>query len=69
MFGVTDMKPTVTEEEGKARVIPVEKYGIKIQSIGFFVDPKQALIWRGPMASSALSQLFNDTLWESLTIS
>lgn len=66
MFGVADLKPTISEEDGKARVIPVEKYGIKIQSIGFFVDPSQALIWRGPMASSALSQLFNDTYWGEL---
>lgn len=66
MFGVADQKPAVVEEEGKSRVVPVENYGIKIQSIGFFVDPKQALIWRGPLASNALSQLFNDTLWGEL---
>ena len=51
-------------ENGK--IIPVEKYGIKIQSIGFFVEPEQALIWRGPMASQALNQLFNDTHWGEL---
>lgn len=66
MFDVENEKPTVTEENGKARIIPVEKYGIKVQSIGFFVDPEQALIWRGPMASNALNQLFNDTVWGEL---
>ncbi len=66
MFGVEGERPLTTEEDGKARILPIEKYGIKIQSIGFFVDPKQALIWRGPMASNALTQLFNDTVWGEL---
>jgi len=66
MFGVANEKPMVRDEEGKAKIIPVEKYGIKIQSIGFFVDQQQALIWRGPMASNALTQLFNDTDWGEL---
>ena len=46
--------------------MPVEKYGVKVLSIGFFVDPSQALIWRGPMASNALKQLFNETDWGEL---
>jgi len=66
MFDVEDKKPTVHEENGKTRIIPIEQYGIKVQSIGFFVDPGQALIWRGPMASNALNQLFNDTEWGEL---
>jgi ATP-binding protein involved in chromosome partitioning len=66
MFDVEDKKPQVMEENGKATIIPIENYGIKIQSIGFFVEPEQALIWRGPMASNALNQLFNDTDWGEL---
>lgn len=67
MFDVVDKKPMLgPEEEGQARILPVENYGIKIQSIGFFVEPQQALIWRGPMASNALNQLMNDTNWGEL---
>ena len=63
MFGLENAQPSATEVDGKTKVLPIEKYGIKILSIGFFVDPEQALIWRGPMASSALNQLFNDAVW------
>ncbi len=63
MFGLEGAQPIGTEVDGKAKVIPLEKYGIKILSIGFFVNANQALIWRGPMASSALNQLFNDAIW------
>ena len=63
MFGVTEEKPFLDPDAVDGKIIPVEKYGIKIQSIGFYVDPEQALIWRGPMASQALNQLFNDTHW------
>jgi len=66
MFDVTDEKPTLDPEAENGKIMPVEKYGIKIQSIGFFVEPEQALIWRGPMASQALNQLFNDTHWGEL---
>jgi len=66
MFGVEDQKPTMADTNDGPKIIPIEKYGIKIQSIGFFVDPAQALIWRGPMASNALNQLFNDTHWGEL---
>jgi ATP-binding protein involved in chromosome partitioning len=66
MLNVADQKPKVLEEDGKPKIIPIENYGIKIQSIGFFVEPEQALIWRGPMASNALNQLFNDTMWGEL---
>lgn len=67
MFDVVDQKPTLAPgvEEGP-KILPVEKYGIKIQSIGFFVEPQQALIWRGPMATQAINQLMNDTLWGEL---
>lgn len=66
MFNVEDQKPTLTTDDEKGKLVPVEKYGIKIQSIAFFVEPEQALIWRGPMASNALNQLFNDTVWGDL---
>ncbi|MGM0565147.1 MAG: P-loop NTPase [Bacteroidota bacterium] len=66
MFGLTDGRPEIKKENGKDIIIPIEKYGIKVLSIGFFVDPEQALIWRGPMATSALKQLFNDADWGEL---
>jgi ATP-binding protein involved in chromosome partitioning len=66
MFALEDVKPEIREINGVPKMIPVEKYGIKILSIGFFVDPDQALVWRGPMASSALTQLFKDSNWGEL---
>ncbi|MGD0709777.1 MAG: Mrp/NBP35 family ATP-binding protein [Bacteroidales bacterium] len=66
MFGLEGVKPDVHEIDGKPKMVPVDKYGLKILSIGFFVDPEQALIWRGPMASSALTQLFKDADWGKL---
>lgn len=66
MFDVVDAKPKVKEENGQQWIIPIEKYGVKILSIGFFVDPAQALIWRGPMAANALKQLLNETDWGEL---
>lgn len=66
MFGLENERPTVTDVNGTNMVIPIEKYGIKVQSVGFFVNPDQALIWRGPMASNALGQLFNETKWDEL---
>jgi ATP-binding protein involved in chromosome partitioning len=47
-------------------MIPVESYGVKLLSIGFFADPSQAIVWRGPMASRALNQLFSDAHWGEL---
>ena len=66
MFAVEDERPVLEKIEGKDRIIPVEKYGVKILSIGFFVDQNDALVWRGPMATSALKQLINDGNWGSL---
>jgi ATP-binding protein involved in chromosome partitioning len=66
MFDLVDAKPAVHEEGGQQWIQPIEKYGIRVLSIGFFVDPSQALIWRGPMASNALKQLLNDTDWGEL---
>ncbi len=66
MFDVMESKPQVIEKEGHSIIIPLDKYGIKILSIGFFVDPTKALVWRGPMASNALIQLFRDADWGEL---
>ncbi len=66
MFNVADYKPDVKEEDGKTILVPVEKYGIKLLSIGFFFSSSQALIWRGPMVSNALLQLFRDSVWEDI---
>ena len=66
MFGVEDEQPVCFEKDGKSVMVPIEKFGIKLLSIGFFVDTDRPLIWRGPMATSALNQLMNDTLWGEL---
>ncbi|MEO8794800.1 MAG: Mrp/NBP35 family ATP-binding protein [Daejeonella sp.] len=67
MFDVEGERPLATQnEEGKTRIQPIEKYGIKLLSIGFFTDPNQPVPWRGPMASNAIKQLFNDADWGEL---
>ncbi|MBQ0128587.1 MAG: Mrp/NBP35 family ATP-binding protein [bacterium] len=66
MFGTGDERPACFERDGKTVMIPLERYGIKLMSIGFFVDANRPLIWRGPMATSALNQLMNDALWGEL---
>lgn len=66
MFGLQNEHPESYDRDGKIRIIPFEKFGLKLLSIGFFVDQSKALIWRGPMASSALKQLFTDVDWGEL---
>lgn len=67
MFGLTGAKPAAREtENGKTLIMPIEKYGIKLLSLGFFADPDQPVPWRGPMASNAVKQLFNDADWGEL---
>lgn len=66
MFDVTEEKPQVKEVEGRSLMIPVESYGVKLLSIGFFADTSQAIVWRGPMASKALNQMFSDAHWGDL---
>ena len=66
MFGTQDEQPGAFERDGKTVMLPIEKYGIKLLSIGHFVSADRPLIWRGPMASSALNQLMNDALWGEL---
>jgi ATP-binding protein involved in chromosome partitioning len=63
MFGIEDEKPDVTAFGDKEMIFPIVKYGVKIISIGFFIDRSQSLIWRGPMAGKAVTQLFEDTQW------
>lgn len=66
MFDVTQEKPGVSKGDGKNLMIPVENYGVKILSIGFFAEANQAVAWRGPMASKALAQMINDVDWGEL---
>lgn len=66
MFDVADEKPKTKEIDGKTYILPVENYGVKILSIGFFADTSQAIVWRGPMASKALNQMFSDAYWGPL---
>ena len=66
MFGLGDEQPAAFEKDGKTVMVPIERYSIKLMSIGSFVDADRPLIWRGPMATSALNQLMNDTLWGEL---
>ena len=66
MFHVEDCRPYSVEIEGRTLIEPIEQYGVKMLSIGFFVDPEQAVIWRGGMASNALKQLIEDANWGEL---
>lgn len=66
MFGVEDARPGVVEEDGKSKVIPIGKHGVKLISIGFLAPSDDAIVWRGPMASSALRQFIGDVQWGSL---
>tara|TARA_B100001094_G_scaffold114727_1_gene110725 strand:- start:35642 stop:36775 length:1134 start_codon:yes stop_codon:yes gene_type:complete len=66
MFDIEGEKPLAKEVNGKSKMQPIESYGVKILSIGFFTKPDQAVIWRGPMASKALNQLIFDSAWEDL---
>lgn len=66
MFDVVHEKPLIKTIDGKNKIIPVESYGVKLLSIGFFADTSQAIVWRGPMASKALMQMFSDAEWGEL---
>jgi ATP-binding protein involved in chromosome partitioning len=66
MFGVRGERPLMVEVEGKEKIVPLEKYGIKLISIGLMVDEKSAVVWRGPMASSAIRQFVTDVHWGDL---
>ncbi len=66
MFGLRGERPMMMDLEGKGMIIPMERYGIKLMSIGFLVDEKNAVVWRGPMASSAIRQFVTDVFWDEL---
>ena len=66
MFDMEGSKPLSVEVDGKSKMKPIENYGVKILSIGFFTKPEQAVIWRGPMAAKALNQMIFDAAWGDL---
>jgi ATP-binding protein involved in chromosome partitioning len=66
MFDVAKAKPVSVDVDGRSKMKPVENYGIKLLSLGFFTNPNEAVIWRGPMASKALNQMIFDADWGEL---
>ncbi len=66
MFHTEDCRPVSVEIEGRTLIEPIEQYGVKMLSIGFFVNPESAVIWRGGMASNAIKQLIEDAHWGEL---
>lgn len=66
MFGAESERPAAEKIDAKEVINPIEKYGVKFLSVGFFVDPDSAIIWRGPMASNALKQLISEGNWGEL---
>lgn len=66
MFGAEGERPAADTSGKRDMIVPIEKFGVKFLSIGFFVEPESALIWRGPMASNALKQLISDGIWGPL---
>lgn len=63
MMGMKDSRPETIDQK---RILPVKTHGVQTMSIGYLIDPEQAMVWRGPMASGALQQLINDTQWQDL---
>ncbi|HZH68154.1 MAG TPA: P-loop NTPase, partial [Chitinophagales bacterium] len=66
MLGLKGLRPGLKTIDGKPKIIPLEYQGMKVMSIGFLVDPKQAVAWRGPMVTSALRQFITDVVWGEL---
>lgn len=66
MFQLGQQPIQGVEKDGKTLMLPVEKYGVQLMSIGFMMDPKRALVWRGPMVSGALKQLATETAWQEV---
>lgn len=66
MFNCEFEQPTVVEEDGKNKIVPIQQYGVKLLSIGFLTNSEDAVVWRGPMASSALKQFISDAKWGNL---
>ncbi len=67
MFGIRGERPMMTDDgTGKGLIVPIEKFGIKVMSIGLLIDEKQAVVWRGPMVSTAIRQFVSDVDWGEL---
>ena len=66
MFGVRGERPLMREVDGKGLIVPIERFGIKMMSIGLLIDEKQAVVWRGPMVSSAIRQFVSEVDWGEL---
>lgn len=66
MFDVENERPLSVKVDGRSKMKPVESYGVKVLSIGFFTEPNQAVVWRGPMAAKALNQMIFDAAWGTL---
>jgi ATP-binding protein involved in chromosome partitioning len=66
MFGVRGERPMMREVDGKGLIVPLERYGIKLMSIGLLIDERQAVVWRGPMVSSAIKQFVSEVDWGEL---
>jgi ATP-binding protein involved in chromosome partitioning len=66
MMGIRDERPKMMDVNGKGMIVPIERYGIKTMSMGVLIDEKQAVVWRGPMASSAIKQFVTDVHWGDL---
>lgn len=66
MFDLQNERPRTVEKDGKTYIAPLESYGVKVLSIGFFAEVNQAIVWRGPMATKALNQMINDVWWGDL---
>jgi ATP-binding protein involved in chromosome partitioning len=68
MMGIENEKPGVNTSDQKQVMLPIEKYGIKVISIGFFITKSQSLIWRGPLAGKAITQLLEETFWDEIDV-
>jgi ATP-binding protein involved in chromosome partitioning len=66
MFGVRGERPLMKTVGGRGMIVPLEKYGIRLMSIGLLIDEKNAVVWRGPMASSAIKQFVSEVFWDEL---
>ena len=66
LFNLGNEHPEASEQDGKTRIEPFVRFGIKVMSIGFFIHPEQAVLWRGPLVSNTLKQMLSDTNWENL---
>jgi ATP-binding protein involved in chromosome partitioning len=66
MFGIRGDRPMMKDNGGKGLIVPIEKFGIKVMSIGLLIDEKQAVVWRGPMVSSAIKQFVSEVDWGEL---